>query len=313
MSRTAEIAEAREAYLQGPRPGRVKSAVMGALRGFGQGLATGQGLGAGLGGAVAGAGFGAISPRGLMETQFAERIKPRILERFAMENEDRAAMMSAEDRALANEERRARIANMNRQNQPQPQKLQETPIGMVNPISGEVITPFPAKAPEPRLITFEGRTYDYNDPAQRAALEQAQNKLPRDKFGRFISRSDERVTSRASRGEVSGARNQRQMSQAASGIAAIEKLAREAMESPESARGPIFNQMRAAIGSLQAQFPDLVEVGEHNGWPFARLRPGSAPAARATSTRRAEAKKKLIANGYSSAEADSELDRLGIQ
>ena len=71
---------------------------------------------------------------------------------------------------------------------------------------------------------------------------------------------------------------QRRTNQAATGIAAMEKLARAAMESPEEKRAPILNQMRSMAGTLQAQFPELLEVGEHNGWPFARLRlRGSRP------------------------------------
>jgi hypothetical protein len=75
---------------------------------------------------------------------------------------------------------------------------------------------------------------------------------------------------------------QRRTSQAAQGIAGMEKLARQAMENPEAKRAPILNQMRSMAATLQAQFPELVEVGEHNGWPFARLRlrgakPGQQP------------------------------------
>ena len=66
--------------------------------------------------------------------------------------------------------------------------------------------------------------------------------------------------------------SQRRMSQAAAGIANMEKLARQAMESPEAKRGPILNQMRSMAAGLQAQFPELLEVGQDNGWPFARLR-----------------------------------------
>src|SRR5262245_14439908 len=65
---------------------------------------------------------------------------------------------------------------------------------------------------------------------------------------------------------------QRRTALAATGIANMEKLARQAMESPEEKRGPILGQMRSMAQTLQAQFPELLETGEHNGWPFARLR-----------------------------------------
>lgn len=196
QGRLAEIAEAREVFLAGPKTSRAKSALMGALRGLGQGLATGGGLGGALGGAIAGGGFGALSPRAAMELEFTERVKPRILDRWAVEDETRALGMSAEDRALANEERRARIANMNRQNLPQPRQptFGNAPgLGIYDQSTGQVTTPAPPREPTPRLTTFEGRTYDYNDPAQRETLTQAQSKVPRDKFGRFITRGDERA------------------------------------------------------------------------------------------------------------------------
>jgi hypothetical protein len=74
----------------------------------------------------------------------------------------------------------------------------------------------------------------------------------------------------ASRREVQDL--QRRTAQAVTGIAGMEKLARQAIEAPEANRAPILNQMRSMATTLQAQFPELLEVGEHNGWPFARLR-----------------------------------------
>jgi len=88
---------------------------------------------------------------------------------------------------------------------------------------------------------------------------------------------------------------QRRTAQAAAGVAAMEKLARQAIESPEAERPPILNQMRSMAATLQAQFPEVLEVGEHNNWPFARLRPrssqpsgGQRPQAQAKTITRAE-------------------------
>jgi len=68
---------------------------------------------------------------------------------------------------------------------------------------------------------------------------------------------------------------QRRTAQAAAGITALEKLKRQAMESPEEEgkRPAILGQMRALANLLQAQFPDLVETGEDNHWAFAQLKP----------------------------------------
>lgn len=65
---------------------------------------------------------------------------------------------------------------------------------------------------------------------------------------------------------------QRRTAQAAAGIAQMEKLARQAMETTEDKRPPILGQMRSLRDTLQMQFPELLETGEHNNWPFARFR-----------------------------------------
>jgi len=99
----------------------------------------------------------------------------------------------------------------------------------------------------------------------------------------------------------------------AQAVAGIEKLARQAMESPEEKRGPILGQMRALVGTAQAQFPDILEAGESNGWPFARLRlrgsqapalrqPQGQPQAQAKTITRAE----MAALGVTEAQAKAE-------
>lgn len=199
--RGAEVAEARDVYMQGTPQGfggRLKSAGLGAL----QGLA-----GGGVGGAIAGAATGAISPRTVRRQQFRQEIQPQIAERFAFEDQERARQRQAEQDALNDEFKRAQIGATNRSNMPRPPdpSFTYTPAGPMNtrtgasPTGGPMALP-PPKAPAQRLITFEGKTYDYNDPVQRKALEDAQNKLPRDKFGRAVSRPDERATARAGKG-----------------------------------------------------------------------------------------------------------------
>jgi hypothetical protein len=104
---------------------------------------------------------------------------------------------------------------------------------------------------------------------------------------------------------------QRRMSQAATGIAGMEKLARQAMEKPEAERPPILGQMRAMAQTLQAQFPELIETGEHNNWPYARLKlrgsqtpaqPQGQPQAQAKIITRAE----MAALGITEAQAKGE-------
>src|SRR5262249_36200101 len=81
-SRAQEMNEARDVYLK-QTPGRFKSAAKGALEGF---LGGGGLIGAGMG-----AIYGAADPRGLRESEFNQRVRPQILERFGYEDQAAAA------------------------------------------------------------------------------------------------------------------------------------------------------------------------------------------------------------------------------
>src|SRR5262245_10305697 len=65
---------------------------------------------------------------------------------------------------------------------------------------------------------------------------------------------------------------QRRTAQAAAGKGQMERLAASEMQKPEAERPPILNQMRSMAQTLQAQFPEIIETGTHNNWPFARLK-----------------------------------------
>jgi len=118
----------------------------------------------------------------------------------------------------------------------------------------------------------------------RMALEQIGEKVPplsagAQKANTLVQAKVQRALRLAQGGGGGGAASrretqdlQRRTAQAAAGIAALEKLKREAIEAPEAERGPILGQMRAMAATLQAQFPDLVETGEQNNWSSARLR-----------------------------------------
>jgi len=126
----------------------------------------------------------------------------------------------------------------------------------------------------------------------RMALEQAGEKVPplsaaASKANRLVQAKLQRALRLAQGGGGGSAAAtrretqdlQRRTAQAAAGVTAMEKLARQAMETTREAdRVPILNQMRSMAATLQAQFPDLLEVGEHNNWAFARLKPPSAAA-----------------------------------
>lgn len=109
-SRYTQVQAEKEGYLRGT-PGRGKSSLKGALRGFVRGLGTGQGLGGGIGGAITGAAQGAIDPRGLREAEFQERELPKLYERFAFEDADRAAKAAARKAAGEQALNRMQLAN----------------------------------------------------------------------------------------------------------------------------------------------------------------------------------------------------------
>lgn len=111
LSRGSQLYNARANYLE-KTPGRFKSALMGGLRGVGAGLASGQGLGGALGGFIGGAAGGAINPRGLREVEFNEKVKPQLLEKFRLQDQEQAAQIAAEKAAREDQLAQANIANI---------------------------------------------------------------------------------------------------------------------------------------------------------------------------------------------------------
>jgi outer membrane lipoprotein SlyB len=187
QSRYGELEEARDVYKQGA-PGRKKSLLLGALRGGLQGLASGGGLAGGLGGAIAGGAAGGISPQGLREQEFNERILPKIQERFRMEDLDAAMNRQADldqQNAALNQVKigqlesetdlnRAR-ANGVRFPRPERQPLVNTGRGVYDPVAKQIIpgTAPPEKQPAPHnVFTQERGLVDVNQltPEERAKL-----------------------------------------------------------------------------------------------------------------------------------------------
>ena|SRR5437867_1222853 len=93
----------RQAYLRGT-PGRLKSALNGALQGFASG--------GGLVGAATGGAYGAIDPKRLQERRFNQERRPQILEQFAFEGADRAAQRQSDIDALTAAKTNAEIGNL---------------------------------------------------------------------------------------------------------------------------------------------------------------------------------------------------------
>lgn len=257
----------------------MKSGLQNAARGFFSGLASG-GLAGGLGGAAAGGAYGAIDPRGVRRQQFETQEKPKILERFALEDKDRAATLANEKMMREGRMDEAQLANIGSQ-------IQSRSAG--DALAGrkqDFEERRPPKTPAQRLVTFEGRTYDYNDPVQRKALEDAQGKLPRDKFGRSISRADERVSGRGGGG--GGGSSQKDMRSAGVLMRQFERLKGEAIRASAEENVEMFaakkSELDALADQIDALYGDSVEVGVGDGWPYVKFRQGgrarkAAPAA----------------------------------
>lgn len=111
----------RQGYMRGT-PSRKKSALLGVLSGVAQGLAGGGGLGGAIGGALAGGAYGAIDPRGLRGRTFETREKPKILERLAMEDQEKARQAAAVKAALDAGMSQAQIQNIQSQIQSRQQQ-----------------------------------------------------------------------------------------------------------------------------------------------------------------------------------------------
>lgn len=165
-NRGEQIYEARDVYLQGT-PGRGKSALTGALRGF---LEGGGLLGAGMG-----ALSGAVDPRGLREDEFNRRVRPQIVDRFAIEDADRAAVTAAEDRQLNNAYRTAQIGELESQAEknrrptilPPPRPI-ISPRGLYDPAARGIIPGTEPLPPQPRelaprpVLNERGEYVDFN-------------------------------------------------------------------------------------------------------------------------------------------------------
>jgi hypothetical protein len=113
LSRYDQLQGAKDVWMLGTE-GRGKAGLKGVLRGAAAGLQSG-GLAGGLGGALVGGLGGLISPRRIREMEFEERVRPRILERFAYEDADRARQMQQAQAEAAQAMQQAQIDNIRSQ------------------------------------------------------------------------------------------------------------------------------------------------------------------------------------------------------
>lgn len=152
-----EVQDARTTYNQAYKPpesfgarlkGGIFPAIMGALEGYGQ---TGDAGGA-IGGALGGFGMGTLAPQQVYESQFDQRIKPRILERQKAEEEAAVKARALEDRSR---DWQVKQAGMN--------KPMEVDGSLVSP-QGKVIYQGQSKAPRQPRAPVAGNAPALYDP-----------------------------------------------------------------------------------------------------------------------------------------------------
>lgn len=308
--------------------GTLKAAGVGALTGLGRG-----GIAGGLGGAAAGAIQGIVSPRRAREAEFEMFKRPGIEESEAYKRhaEERERKLRGEQ--LDTRVKEATIGNLDSQAKarmiPKPQAQRTTDFRAVD-INGqpafrdlkapgnENLKPY-FKPPEPKepksyaphwIDDNDGNQYNLNDPAERKRYDS----LPRSK----------KVKPRAASGQFTSERKEKDIAatkaRAATDIEQLEALARKAIEADEADRGPMLNEMRARVNSMRAQYGDVIETGEHNNWPFARLRSQGSPQTRAPqagasakSVTRAELQEYADSSGMTFPQAMAEAQRKGYK
>lgn len=115
-SRAEEMQEARDVYRSGPVPqgfgARLKSAIVPAITGAVRGYAQTGDAGGAIGGLLGGGGIAALSPKTQRAMDFEQQIKPQILERYGLEDQQAQADAAARREALDQEYRRAQLNEM---------------------------------------------------------------------------------------------------------------------------------------------------------------------------------------------------------
>lgn len=294
-----------------------KQTAISALAGAARGFATTGDVGGAIGGAAAGGAGSLINPQAGREFVFDSLHRPELERREARERAERDRAVAdilnrakLDDLRATTEERRAQAEKLRRPEAPR------SPIrsdrGLWDPATGGIIPgtePLPKERPQALKEGPDGNWYDVNIPADKAKLEALNTKLPRDRFGRFISRADERATARSGAG--GGDKDSKALQKAMEDFDRTKDALVDATRRGDGAMMiDLRRRLRGMAASLASRFGDRLEVGGGD-WPY--YRPRDAQGASPGSMSRAEAKRKLMAEGYSGAEAESELDRLGVR
>jgi hypothetical protein len=306
------IETARENYMAGAPTGaknRIIQALMNAGLGFLQGASRDpeNPIAAGIGGAAAGGLISGVSPKTGRGYQFETLQRPVLEDQLRRQEAQRQRQRQIEGDALKTEETRADIEL--KRSQAIKARTPATPRAVnplrgrpgdvfLDPATGQPIGQIPAAPKEiaPHPITFQGVTYDYNNPQDRARLEAAQAKLPRDKFGRFISRSDERAAARAA-GGGDEERSTKAMRNAVAAFNHVKAGLEEATRRGDSNGKELLRKRLNSIATdISQKWGDQLEVGFGSGyenWPYVKPREGAQTPAQ-TSAPSLNAKQRAI-------------------
>ncbi|MGH9752776.1 MAG: hypothetical protein ACREA2_08320 [Blastocatellia bacterium] len=231
-------------------------------------------LGAAIGGAAAGGIISGVSPKHGRRFQFEMIERPRIEAQERRRLEMLKRQQAQEDRALKHQEKQADIdlkrstADRNRRPERAENPYRDFPGGIYDSRTGQIVQPAPAKDRPPAYRQgSDGNYYNIEDPAEEEALRKLNARLPRDKFGRFISRSDERATARGLYGD-GGIKDTKVMRKATADFDRTKAALEDASRRGDDAMvGDLRKRLQNMAANLASRYGDKIEVGGGE-WPY---------------------------------------------
>lgn len=319
QTRAEEMQEARDVYRNGPTPtgfgARLKGALLpalaGALKGYG---ATGD-IGGAIGGGLARGAVAGFSPRTERGMEFEEQIKPKILERYGLEDQQAAANAAAQQAQLEQEYKRSQIANQQSEAQ---RRADQTANEREKLKQGPKYTPhwvetdrgyIDLNAPENKGKQFKGKAQqDAYTSTEGGILNRRTGQITRNPYAKDRSVS----------GTKEGKTNTALLNSIKASTKEFDKLKADAnAETDMDAKAGLIQQARDKAQEMKDLYGDDVEIGEQDGWPYVKARV-QQPTPQMRSAQKPVADEKFIQfmmdeTGKTKAQAIEQLTRDGYE
>jgi len=272
QTRAEEMQEARDVYRNGPTPtgfgARLKGALLpalaGALKGYG---ATGD-IGGAIGGGLSRGAVAGFSPRTERGIEFEEQVKPKILERYGLEDQQAAANAAAQQAALEQEYKRSQIANQQSEAQ---RRTDQTAIEREKLKKPDKTTP--------HWVETDQGYIDLNDPANKGRI--FKGKQPTDSYtpaeGGILNRRTGQTTpnpyakDRSATGQPRSDVNR--INSIKASMKEFDKIKADAnAETDMTTKEGLIQDARNKAHEIADLYGDDVEVGESGGWPYVKSR-----------------------------------------